>query len=92
MPAIVFSAALGREATVDLQAVYRRNIAILGINTIPMDASDCAAILERLTPLFESGSLEPFSPTDRVLLSEAPRAYAELDAGRAGKYVLLPDA
>jgi NADPH2:quinone reductase len=87
----VFSVAAGREVTLDLLTLYRRRIQLLGINTAVIDAVQGARILGALTPLFESGALQPLPILERYPLSEAARAYARVAQGAPGKIVLIPD-
>ncbi|HEX6535816.1 MAG TPA: zinc-binding alcohol dehydrogenase family protein [Gemmatimonadaceae bacterium] len=87
----VYSAAGGREALLDLFALYRRRLAILGVNTAVVDAVQSARILGALAPLFESGKLRPLPVVERYALSDAARAYARVANGAPGKVVLVPD-
>jgi NADPH:quinone reductase-like Zn-dependent oxidoreductase len=88
---VVYSTAAGREAPLDLFSFYRRRLAMFGLNTGVLDATRCAEILRGLVPLFESGAVRPLEIAARFPLSEAPRAYAAMEQGIAGKVVLVHD-
>jgi NADPH:quinone reductase-like Zn-dependent oxidoreductase len=85
---VIYSVAAGKEVTLDLMAFYKNQFTLLGLDTQKFNAIDCAAILNELTPLFESGALKapPFSK--RFPLSDAAQAYSLVAAGRSGKVVL----
>jgi NADPH2:quinone reductase len=88
---VVYSAAGGREITLDLLTFYHRRLRLLSVDTVAEDAVRCARILTELTPLFESGALRPLPILERYPLSDAARAYARVAAGAPGKIVLIPD-
>lgn len=86
----VYSAAAGREVTLDLFDLYRRRLQLFGVNTVAMSASEGARILTELRPLFETKALRPHPVLERYPLSEAAKAYQRVAAGGAAKVVLLP--
>jgi NADPH:quinone reductase-like Zn-dependent oxidoreductase len=57
-----------------------------------LDATECAAILNELTPLFESGALKPPVVAEQFPLSDAAKAYEHVASGQAGKVVLVMPA
>jgi NADPH2:quinone reductase len=84
---VVYSVAFGgREATLDLFALYRRRHQVLGLDTVPIDAIQGAKILARLTPLFESSELSEPRIAERYLLTDGARAYDRV-ANADGKVV-----
>lgn len=85
---VVYSAVAGREFTVDLLSLYRGQVQLLGLDTQKLDASACAEILNRLAPMFESGTLTPLAVGQRYPLAEAPKAYQQVAAHKGGKIVL----
>jgi len=89
---IVYSAVGGRESMVDIFAFYRSEFTLFGLDTQKLDASQCAAILNELTSLFESGVLKPLNVAERYPFVEAAQAYGRVAAGGAGKIVLVMDA
>ena len=86
---VIYSAIGGAEAKLDLLALYRRRITLLGLNTAALDSVDCARILSKLTPLFESGALKPPTVTEHFPLERAAEAYARVAKGAQGKVVLV---
>jgi len=88
---VVYSAAGGRQVTLDLLTFYHRGLRLLSVDTVAVTAVQCARILTELTPLFESGALQPLPILERYPLSDAARAYARVAAGAPGKIVLVPD-
>ncbi|MBV8489600.1 MAG: zinc-binding alcohol dehydrogenase family protein [Candidatus Eremiobacteraeota bacterium] len=87
---VVFSAAAGREATLDLFTLYRREITVTGLDTAASPLADVARTLEKLSPLLASGALKTPPIGARYALSEARIAYEAVQKGGAGKIVLLP--
>ncbi len=85
---VIYSASGGAEVTLDLLGLYRRRIGLLGLNTAALDSVDCARILTRLTPLFESGALKPPAIADRIPLDRAAEAYGKVAKGAQGKVLL----
>jgi NADPH2:quinone reductase len=88
---VVYSAAGGREVTLDLLSFYHRRLRVLSVDTVADEAVQCARVLTALVPLFESGALAPLTVVERYPLSQAAAAYARVAAGVAGKVVLVPD-
>ena len=73
-----------------LLELYRRGGSIVGINSLLHDSTACAAMLTRLAPHFDAGTLSP--PADLQLwpLERALDAYSLLNQGSAAKIVLQP--
>ncbi len=88
----VYSAAAGREVSLDLFDFYRRRLVLLGINTAILTVEAGASILDQLRPLFESGRLRPHPRLERHPLQDAARAYQQVARGSASKVVLVPRA
>jgi NADPH:quinone reductase len=86
---VVYSAAGGREFNLDILPFYRNEFSLFGLDTQKLDASHCAAMLNELTPLFESGALKPSAICERCPLSEAAQAYGRVAAGGGGKVVFV---
>ncbi|HLV68553.1 MAG TPA: zinc-binding alcohol dehydrogenase family protein [Polyangiaceae bacterium] len=89
---VVFSAAAGREAPLDLFTLYRRRLELIGVNTGVLTAADGARILTELVPLFERGAIAPHPSLELHPLSAASTAYARVASGAPAKLVLVPDA
>jgi len=89
---VVYSAAAGREAPLDLFELYRSRVSLVGLNTAVIDATQGARILAELVPLFESGRVRPVPVIERHPLAAAARGYARVAAGAPGKVVLMTGA
>lgn len=88
---VVYSAAGGREVTLDLFAFYRRRLTLYGLDTSALDAVQGARIMRQLAPLFDAGTLRPLTIAERYPLSQAAQAYDRVAHGAPGKVVLIPD-
>src|SRR5260370_23936827 len=86
---VVYSPPGARQFTLDLLSFYRNQFSLAGLDTQKLDATHCAEILKKLTPLFESGSLKPPVIAERYPLTEAAQAYGRVAAGKIGKVVLV---
>ncbi len=89
---VVIAAPVGkREAQVNLLELYRKNQDILGINSVDLDYTQSAQILNEMKPGFESGALAPLpiNPNTIFSLDEAEKAYKLVHKGSGGKRVIL---
>lgn len=86
---VVYSVIGGKEFNLDLFMLYRSEWKLFGLDTVKLTASECAAILDELRPLFESGALQAPAIGERYSLSEAPKAYQRVAAHAGGKVVLI---
>jgi len=86
----IYSAAAGREASLDLFDLYRRRLHLHGIDTGAIDAVRGARVLDQLRPLVESGRFRPHPSIQAYPLELAARAYGQVAAGSTRKVVLLP--
>jgi NADPH:quinone reductase len=89
---VVFSARAGREAQLDLFALYRLRARIFGLDTAALTLGDIARLYEKFGPLFESGSVTAPPIAVRFSLSDARAAYQRVENGTPGKIVIIPDA
>ncbi len=71
--------------------LYRRAGSIVGINSLLLSATDCAAILSRLQPAFDAGQLTPPSGMEERPLVRGVETYGELHRGARCKFVLVAD-
>lgn len=86
----VISAAAGRHVTFDLLDFYRRELRLVGVNSVRYDAHAAARVLEQVAPGFESGALAP-PPVGRAFyLERAREAYEAVEGGGAGRVALVP--
>jgi NADPH:quinone reductase-like Zn-dependent oxidoreductase len=86
---VLYSAAGGREARLDILSFYRNDLALFGLDTQKMNATACAEILNALAPLFDSGALKPPTIAKRYDLSQAAEAYSKVAAGGGGKVIFV---
>jgi NADPH:quinone reductase-like Zn-dependent oxidoreductase len=86
---VVYSAAGGREASLDVLSFYRNGLALIGLNTQALDVTRCSDLLREIAPLFESGALQPPAVGEPYPLTEAPRAYERVVSRGGGKVVLV---
>jgi len=70
-----------RRVCFDLLDFYHRRLSLFGVDSRKYDTEACAAILERLTPGFESGALKPIPIVKRFSLSEAVQAFTQVNDG-----------
>ena len=85
---VVYSAAGGKDFSLDLFDFYRKRLKLFGLDTTSMDATACAEILNQLTPSFESGALKAPVAGERYPLADAPKGYERVAAHTGGKVVL----
>ena len=79
-----------RRVSFDLTDFYHRRLSLFGVDTRAYDTVASAAILEHLTPGFESGALKPMPIVKRFSLSEAAQAFTQLNEGAIhGKAVFI---
>ena len=86
---MVYSAAGGRDFTLDILNFYQRQLSLWGVSTSTIDATACAGILNQIAPLFESGAFAPPKVNEHFPLAQAEQAYGLVAAGNAGKVVLV---
>ncbi len=68
---------------------FHRQLALLGIDTLPIGIIACGDILEKLRPDFEQGRLTPPDIPRTYSLDDAIEAYRQVDSGAAGGKVLF---
>jgi NADPH:quinone reductase-like Zn-dependent oxidoreductase len=79
-----------RRVSFDLLDFYRKSLSLFGIDTRALDTVASAAILEELTPAFESGALAPPNVQHRFTLENLVEAYRGIDQNSLrGKAVLV---
>jgi NADPH:quinone reductase-like Zn-dependent oxidoreductase len=77
-----------REVTFNLADFYHNESRLIGIDTLKLDMTDSARILEALHPGFEAGDYVPAAIARRFSLAEAVAAYQAVAAGEPGRVVL----
>jgi len=70
-----------RRVCFDLLDFYHRRLSLFGVDSRAYDSEASAAILERLTPGFESGALKPIPIMKRFRLNEAREAFTQVNDG-----------
>ncbi|QHE87377.1 quinone oxidoreductase family protein [Hydrogenophaga sp. BPS33] len=81
-----------RTVPFDILMFYRRNLHLLGVDSLKLSVVDCAAILKALAPGFDDGSLRAFDvdADSLVPLDQATDAYQRVIAGSSARVVLAP--
>jgi NADPH2:quinone reductase len=81
-----------RNVPFDIQAFYRRDLQLIGVDSLKLDSARCAAVFRELLPGFEDGSLQsfPVSPAAVVPLAQAREAYIKVLEGAQDRPVLAP--
>jgi NADPH:quinone reductase-like Zn-dependent oxidoreductase len=77
------------QVSFDLRDFYRNESQLLGVDSLKLDASAAARLLDRLAPLFESGSLRPPAVDRQVTLDQLIDAYQHVARGEGGRHVLI---
>lgn len=80
-----------RIAPVHIFNLFRANQNIIGVNSVPFNYTENAALLNELKPGFEAGSLIPLPAEKEFIypLNEATAAYKKVLSGSKGKRVIL---
>jgi len=88
----VLISTIERAVEFDILAFYRRNLQMLGVDTLKLTAAQCAEILNSLLPGFDDGTLKTFEveSTTMLPLEAAADAYRKVLAGSMERVVLAP--
>ena len=88
----VLISTIDRSVPFDILPFYRRNLQMLGVDSLKLTAVQCARILEQLGPGFDDGSLQAFEVGGPLLsLAQAPDAFRRVLAGARERVVMAPD-
>lgn len=81
-----------RNVPFDIMAFYRRDLRMLGVDSLKLTASQCADVFRTLLPGFEDGSLQGFDVNDGSVLplDRARQAYLQVLEGSMERLVLAP--
>ncbi len=81
-----------RNVPFDIQAFYRRDLQLIGVDSLKLDATRCAAVFRELLPGFEDRSLQsfPVGACAVVPLAQAREAYIKVLEGAQDRPVLAP--
>lgn len=88
----VLISTIERNVSFDILAFYRRNLQMLGVDSLKLTVTQCAQVLNDLLPGFNDGSLRAFDVDDATLipLSDAGDAYRKVLSGSMDRVVLAP--
>jgi len=88
----VLISTIERTVPFDILAFYRRNLQMVGIDTLKLSVVECARILNELLSGFDDGSLRAFDVDESTLvpLEEAADAYRRVLDGSRDRVVLAP--
>ena len=87
---VIISRIGGKDVNLDLFDLYRRQLTIIGVDSAQAPADQCARVLERLRPGFESGALQPPRVDEQIPLDRAAEAYVGAEKVSGKKFVLVP--
>ncbi|WP_428489654.1 quinone oxidoreductase family protein [Rhodopila sp.] len=87
---VAMSATGGREVSFNLADFYHNESRLFGIDTLQLDQTASAALLEALRPGFEAGDYRPVPIVEVFALADAVAAYQNAANGAAGRVVLRP--
>jgi len=88
----VLISTIERNVPFDILQFYRRNLQMLGVDSLKLSVTQCAAILNSLLPGFDDGTLRAFEVSDDALiaLEDAAAAYQRVIEGSRERVVLAP--
>jgi NADPH2:quinone reductase len=87
---VEMSATGAREVTFNLADFYHNENRLIGIDSLKLDLTASAVVLEKLAPGFEAGDYRPAPIARRFPLAEAVAAYQAVADGEQGRVVLNP--
>jgi NADPH:quinone reductase len=79
-----------REVTFNLADFYHNESRLIGIDSLKLDLTASANVLDALRPGFEAGDYRPAPVARRLALRDAVAAYQAVEAGEPGRVVLHP--
>jgi NADPH:quinone reductase-like Zn-dependent oxidoreductase len=88
----VLISTIERTVPLDILAFYRRNLQMLGVDSLKLSATQCARVLDELRPGFDDGSLRAFDVDAGTLipLEHSAQAYRRVLEGSMDRVVLAP--
>ncbi|SNT11420.1 NADPH:quinone reductase [Noviherbaspirillum humi] len=86
----ILIATLDRAIPFDILAFYRGQHTFVGIDTLALDATQCAVLLDQMRPGFEQGTLQafPVNPENVHTLDDAVTAYKKVMSGSKERVML----
>ena len=79
-----------RDVTFNLADFYHNESRLVGIDTLKLDLTASAAVLDALEPGFEAGEFRPSAVARTFPLTQAVAAYQAVAEGEPGRVVLRP--
>ena len=73
----------------DLRDFYHRRLTLMGVDSRALTVTDCAKLLNLMSPLFLDGRLGPAKISKRGSLQEAFELYSYVSSGGGGKAVFV---
>lgn len=88
----VLISTIERSVPFDILPFYRRNLHMLGVDSLKLTVTQCAQVLNSLLPGFDDGSLKAFDVDEATLipLDQAADAYRRVLDGSSERIVLAP--
>ena len=88
----IFISTVERSVPFDIFSLYRGMHSFVGIDSLALDCTAAATLLDAMRPGFDNGSLRPFPITANAVLplADAARAYRRVLAGAQERIVLRP--
>ena len=80
-----------REVTFNLADFYHNESRLFGVDTLKLDMTASAAVLDALHPGFEAGDYHPAAVSRGFPLRDAMAAYQVVAKGEAGRVVIRPN-
>ena len=80
-----------REVTFNLADFYHNESRLIGIDTLKLDVTRSADVLQNLAVGFDAGDYHPAPISHRFALDDAVAAYQAVGGGTRGRVVLVPD-
>ncbi len=78
-----------RRVSFDLRDFYHRRSTLMGVDSRALTVTDCAQILNLMSPLFVDGRLRPVKISRRGLLRDAHELYSYVNRSGGGKAVFI---
>ncbi|MBJ9663643.1 quinone oxidoreductase family protein [Burkholderia gladioli] len=88
----IFISTIERSVPFDIFAFYRGQHTFVGVDSLALDGTACARILDELAPAFETGTLRPFpiTPEHVYALGRAQDAYRAVLTGARERVLIRP--
>jgi len=88
----VLISTIERTVPFDILGFYRRNLQLVGVDSLKLSVTHCAQILDGLLPGFDEGRLQAFDVEGTTLLAldDAASAYRRVLQGSMDRIVLAP--